>query len=77
MEPLREIGRLLIVVGAMLAIVGAFLVFSGKLPFRLGRLPGDISWQGRHSVVYFPVVTCVVASVVLSLVFWLVSHFRK
>jgi ribose/xylose/arabinose/galactoside ABC-type transport system permease subunit len=77
MEPLREIGRLLMVAGAMLAVVGALLVFSGKLPFRVGRLPGDISWRGQHSVVYFPVVTCVVVSVILSLVFWLISYFRK
>jgi hypothetical protein len=77
MEPLREIGRLLIAVGAILAIVGAFLVFSGKLPFRLGHLPGDISWQGKHSVVYFPVVTCLVLSAVLSLIFWLMSHLKR
>jgi hypothetical protein len=77
MEPMREIGRALLILGALIAAVGAFLYFSGRLPFRLGRLPGDISWQGKHTAVYFPVVTCIVVSVVLALVFWLISYFRR
>lgn len=77
MEPTREIGRGLLILGALIAAVGAFLYFSGKLPFRLGRLPGDISWQGKHTAVYFPIVTCIVVSVALTLVFWLISYFRR
>jgi hypothetical protein len=77
MDPLREIGRALLVLGAVLVIVGGLLYFSGKLPFRLGRLPGDISWQGKHATVYFPIVTCIAISVLLTFVFWLISYFRK
>lgn len=77
MEPMREIGRGLLILGAVIAAVGAFLYFSGRLPFRLGRLPGDISWQGKHSAVYFPIVTCIVVSVALTLIFWLISYFRR
>lgn len=77
MEPLREIGRGLLILGAALVAIGALLYFSGKLPFRLGRLPGDISWQGKHTAVYFPIVTCVVVSVALTAIFWLISHFRR
>jgi hypothetical protein len=77
MDPLRELGRALLVLGALLAIVGALLYFGGKLPLRLGRLPGDIVHRGEHTTFYFPIVTCLVLSLGLSLFFWLVSHFRR
>jgi hypothetical protein len=77
MDALRETGKILIVVGIALAGVGALLAFSGKLPFRLGRLPGDIVYQGRNGSFYFPVVTCILLSVVLSLLWWVVNHFRR
>ncbi len=77
MEPLREIGRLLLMLGVVLVVVGGLLAIGGKLPFRLGRLPGDISWEGKHTTVYFPVVTCLVLSVLLSVIFWLISHVKR
>jgi len=77
MDALRETGKLLIVLGIVLAGVGALLVFSARLPFRLGRLPGDIVYQGRNGSFYFPVVTCILLSVVLSLLLWVVNHFRR
>ena len=76
-NPLGDLGKLLLVAGLVLAAVGALLVFGGKLPFRLGRLPGDIAYQGRHGSFYFPVVTCVLLSVLFTLVSWLVNHFRR
>ena len=63
MDPLREIGKLLLVVGVVLVGAGALLMFGAKLPFRLGRLPGDIAYQGRHGSFYFPIVTCILLSV--------------
>ena len=77
MDALRETGKILIVLGIVLACIGALLAFSGKLPFRLGRLPGDIVCQGRNGSFYFPVVTCVLLSVVLTLLLWVVNHFRR
>jgi hypothetical protein len=77
MDALRETGKILIVLGIVLASVGALLAFSGKLPFRLGRLPGDVVYQGRNGSYYFPVVTCILLSVVLSLLMWVVNHFRR
>jgi hypothetical protein len=77
MDAIRETGKLLMVLGIVLAGVGALLVFSGKLPFRLGRLPGDIVYQGRNGGFYFPLVTCILLSVVLSLLMWVVNHFRR
>ncbi|MGC1484866.1 MAG: DUF2905 domain-containing protein [Candidatus Acidiferrum sp.] len=77
MDPLRELGRALLVLAAFLAIIGALLYFGGKLPFRLGKLPGDIIHRGEHTTFYFPIVTCVILSLALSLVLWLFSHFRR
>jgi hypothetical protein len=68
---------MLLVVGVLVAIVGGLLLASGKLPFRLGRLPGDIAYQGKNTSFYFPVVTCILLSVVLTLVMWVVTSFRK
>ena len=77
MDPSRELGRLLLVAGIVILGVGAFLFFGAKLPFRLGRLPGDISYQGRHGGFYFPIVTCILVSVALTLFLWIVSFFRR
>jgi hypothetical protein len=64
-------GRTLILVGAVLVVFGLLVTYGGKLPLRLGRLPGDIEIRGRNSVFYFPVVTCILLSAVISLVMWL------
>ena len=67
-------GRILIAVGLVVAALGVLILLSEKLPIRLGRLPGDIMVRGKHSVFYFPLVTCLLISVVLSLVMWLVNR---
>ncbi len=77
MEPLREVGKLLLFLGVLLAAAGAVLVLGARLPFRLGRLPGDIVYRGRSTAFYFPIVTCLVLSLVLTLILWLLSHFRR
>jgi Protein of unknown function (DUF2905) len=77
MEPLRELGKLLLVFGALLLAAGALLVFGARLPFRLGRLPGDIAYHGRNTTFYFPIVTCLVLSVALTLILWLFSYLRR
>ena len=77
MDSARELGRILLLAGAALIVVGALLYFGGKLPFRLGRLPGDIAYRGEHTTFYFPIVTCIVLSLGLTLLFWLVSYFRR
>jgi len=77
MDPTRELGRALIVVGVVLAAVGGFLFLGAKLPFRLGRLPGDISYHGRNGSIYFPIVTCIVLSLGLTLIFWIIGQFRR
>ena len=77
MEPMREVGRALLVFGGVAVVAGAFLYFGGKLPLRLGRLPGDVVHRGEHTTFYFPIVTCLLVSVGLSVVFWVISQFRR
>ena len=60
-------GRVLIGLGVLLILVGLLVTLGDRLPFRLGRLPGDIVIRGKNSAFYFPVVTCLILSVVLSL----------
>ena len=64
--------RLLLVAGAVLLIAGLLWPWLARLPF--GRLPGDIAIHRENAHIYFPIVTCLVLSVVLTLLFWL---FRK
>ena len=77
MDPTRELGRTLLILGVVLLVVGTFFFFGGRLPFRLGRLPGDIVHKGEHATFYFPIVTSIVLSVGLSLLFWLLSRLRR
>ena len=77
MDPLRELGRALLILGAVSVVVGSLFYFGARLPFRLGRLPGDIIHRGEHTTFYFPIVTCLVISVTLSILFWISSNFRR
>jgi hypothetical protein len=77
MDPLRELGRGLVILGGIAVVVGAFLYLTGRLPLRLGRLPGDIVHRGEHTTFYFPIVTCLLLSIGLSLIFWIFSLFRR
>jgi len=77
---MREIGRMMVFAGAALLAIGALVLLAsrhGGLPFRLGRLPGDIAYQGKHGSFYFPVVTCILLSVVLTLILWLVQWLKR
>ena len=68
------IGRTLIVLGAVLLLLGVIVTLGERLPIRLGRLPGDIVWRGKNSTFYFPLATCLLVSVVLSFVMWLIGR---
>ncbi len=66
---LAPLGKILIVSGLLLAAVGLFLVLGGKIGW-IGRLPGDIVIRRGNFSFYFPLVTCLLLSVVLSLILW-------
>jgi len=69
----REVGRLFFFVGGIFIAIGMLLYFGAKLPFRLGQLPGDIVHRSKNGLFYFPVVSCLVVSAIITLVAWLMS----
>jgi hypothetical protein len=70
---MRDLGRILVIFGGVMVIVGLAL-WAGFGGGWLGRLPGDIRIERGNSVFYFPIVTCIILSIVLSL---LLSFFRR
>jgi hypothetical protein len=70
----QDVGRTLIILGLVLVAVGVLMTLGDRLPIKLGRLPGDIVVRGKNGVFYFPVVTCLVISAVLSLAMWLIGR---
>jgi hypothetical protein len=70
---MRELGKFVAVVGLIIMLVG-LVIWGGFVPKWLGRLPGDIRIEREHSTFYFPIVTCIVLSILLSL---LLSIFRR
>jgi Protein of unknown function (DUF2905) len=73
---MREVGKLIVIIGVVTTLVG-LVMWSGIAPKWLGRLPGDIRIERQHSAFYFPIVTCIILSIVLSLLFSLFSIFRR
>lgn len=68
-----SLGKVLIITGIILIIAGALFLFVNKIPF-LGRLPGDITVQKKNFSFYFPLTTCIIISIVLSIIMWLLGR---
>jgi hypothetical protein len=75
-EPIAFLGRALLFLGLFVAAIGLCLMIWGKVPF-LGRLPGDIIWNRGNVRIYLPIATCLLISLVLSLLFALLSNLRR
>jgi uncharacterized membrane protein YidH (DUF202 family) len=73
---MRELGKLIVIIGVITTLLG-LVMWSGFVPKWLGRLPGDIRIEREHSAFYFPIVTCVILSIVLSLLLSIFSIFRR
>lgn len=67
MSSFSEIGRILLMLGISIAVVGAVLVFAGRIPV-FGRLPGDVFIRRGKVSLFFPIATCIVGSVVLTVI---------
>jgi len=74
---MTDLGKLLLVLGGVIFLVGAVLLLAGSFNLPLDRLPGDIVYRGKSSVFYFPIATCILISVVLSLLFWLFGRGHR
>ena len=69
-----NLGKMLVVAGLGLAALGVVVLLGGKVGIRLFDLPGDLVWRGKNTTVYFPIVTSIVLSVLLTL---LLSWFSR
>jgi len=74
---MNDLGRLLIGLGFVLLIAGGLLLLLGRTGIPPGKLPGDISYRGKNMSVYFPLGTSILLSVLLSVVFYFLSRFRR
>lgn len=68
-----QLGKLLIAIGMLIAGIGCVFLLAGKIPW-LGRLPGDFFFRGKNVSVYFPLMTSLIVSVILSLIFWFINR---
>jgi len=71
---MRPVGRTLIFICLALVALGLVVSLGERLPIRFGRLPGDIVVRGKNGVLYFPIITSLLLSALLSLAMWLFSR---
>jgi len=72
MTNLGYVAKLIIFVGILITVMGVLLLFANKIPW-LGKLPGDIYIEKKNFSLYLPITTCVIISILLSLVFYFIS----
>jgi hypothetical protein len=71
----QQIGKWLILAGVVIALLGGLMVLLGR--FGLFRLPGDLEFGSKNWRVYIPIASCVLISIILTLILWLISYFRR
>ena len=74
---MTDLGKILVLLGGLAVVVGLVLMLVGKTNLPLGRLPGDILYRGKNTTFYFPLTTSILLSVLLSVLLYLVSRFRR
>jgi len=72
---LYQAGKLLLIFGILVIVVGFVLIMADRIPF-LGKLPGDLSFKSGNTRIYIPIVTCVVLSVILTVVLNLIDRWK-
>jgi hypothetical protein len=74
---MNEPGKALLGIGLLFVLIGAVLLLAGRIGAPLGRLPGDISYKGKHVSFFFPLGTSILISIVLSAILYLFSRFHR
>ena len=74
---MQDIGRWLVGIGLLLAAIGVLILLAGRFGLPIGRLPGDFSFKEKNVSFYFPLGTSILISVILSLILYLFSRFRR
>ena len=71
----QQFGKWLILAGIVIALLGGLVMLLGRLG--LFRLPGDLQFAGKSWKVYIPIASCIIISIILTLILWLIACFRK
>ena len=74
---MSELGKALLGLGLLLALIGVLFIFAGRIGLPLSRLPGDISYKGKSFVVFLPVGTSILISILLSAILYILSRFHR
>jgi Protein of unknown function (DUF2905) len=73
-----QLGKMLLIFGLLMVVIGLLFMAFSKFPFfGFGRLPGDFAYKGKNISLYFPIVTCLLVSILLTLFFWVISFLRR
>jgi hypothetical protein len=74
---MQELGRMLVLLGILVAMAGLVVLGVARTGFPIGRLPGDLAYRGKHFSIFAPLGTSLLLSVVLTLVLYVLSRFRR
>jgi hypothetical protein len=74
---MHGLGRALVLIGMVVLLAGVCVLVAHRLHLPLGRLPGDIRWRGKNSAFDFPIATCLLLSVLFTLLLYLFGRFRR
>ena len=74
---MTAVARLLVKLGVGLIVAGGLVYLLGRLGISLGNMPGDLAWRRKNVTVFFPIGTSILLSILLTLLFWLFSRFRR
>lgn len=71
----QQFGKWLIAAGIVIALLGLLVIVLGR--FGLFKLPGDLEFGSKSWRIYFPIASCIILSIILTLILWLISYFRS
>ena len=74
---MTDIAKLLILLGVAFLLAGIVLLLLGRLNVPLGRLPGDLLYRGKNTTFYFPLASCILVSVLLTLILYVIGKWRR
>lgn len=72
-----DLGKVLILAGIVLIVAGFVVIVLGRANLPLGKLPGDIVYRGKNSTIYFPLITCLLLSALLTVILYVVGRWKR
>ena len=76
MDGFPQLGKILVITGIIIAVIGLGLMFFSKIPF-FGKMPGDFIIKRDNFTVYIPIMTSIIISIILSLIFYFISRMKR